>query len=71
MKKLYGQIGIPLSEVSDRLTALNECLCKNDMALKSETGVHIECLGRGQEPCAIELNLSVVVFSAKQEEQNG
>ncbi len=71
MKKFYGQIGIPLSEVSDRLTALDECLRKNDMALKSETGVHIECLNRGLEPQAIELNLSVVVFSSKQEEANG
>ena len=70
MKKLYGQIGIPLSEVSDRLTALDECLRKNNMSLKSETGVHIECLN-GQEPYAIELNLSVVVFSTNQEEDNG
>ena len=71
MKKMYGQIGIPLSEVSDRLTALDECLHKNNMALKSETGVHIECVN-GQEPYAIELNLSVVVFYTKQEEeQNG
>lgn len=69
MKKLYGQIGIPLSEVSDRLTALDECLKKNDMALKSETGVHIECI-KGQETYATELTLSVVVFSTKQEEEN-
>ena len=69
MAKLYGQIGIPLSEVSNRLTALDECLRKNDMALKSETGVHIECLN-GKEPYAIELNLSVVVFNTKREEEN-
>ena len=71
MKKLYGQIGIPLSEVSNRLTALDECLSKNNMALKSGAGVHIECIN-GQETYALEFTLSVVVFNTKQEEeQNG
>ena len=69
MVKLYGQIGIPLSEVSDRLTALDESLRQNDMALKAETGVHIECL-KGEKPYAIEFTLSVVVFNNKKEEEN-
>lgn len=70
MKKLYGQIGVPLSEVSNKLTALDECLRKNDMALKSKTGVHIECI-EGHETYAIELTLNVVLFSTNKEEENG
>ena len=51
-----------------RLTALDECLRKSNMALKSETGVHIECL-KGEEPHAIEFALHVVVFNNKEEEE--
>lgn len=68
MKKMFGQIGIPFSEVSERLTALDESLKKHDMALKSDTGVQME-LVRGEEPYVISFTLQVVVFNTKQEEE--
>ena len=70
MKKMFGQIGIPFSEVSDRLTALDESLKKHDMALKSDTGVQMELI-HGQEPYVIGFTLQVVVFNTKQEEGDG
>lgn len=68
MRKMFGQIGIPFSEVSERLTALDESLKKHDMALKSDTGVQME-LVKGEEPYVISFTLQVVVFNTKQEEK--
>lgn len=53
-------IGIPLDEVGDRLRALNESLEQNNMALKADTGVHIECSRKGTT--ATGFILEVVVF---------
>lgn len=69
MKKMFGQIGIPFSEVSERLTALDESLKKHDMALKSDTGVQME-LVKGEEPYVISFTLQVIVFNTKQEEED-
>lgn len=68
MKKMFGQIGIPFSEVSGRLIALDESLKKHDMALKADTGVQME-LVNGEEPYVIGFTLQVVVFNTKQEEK--
>ena len=70
-RRRYGQIGIPLSEVSKRLTALHECLLEHGMAIKSQTGVHIDCAS-SSEPVALGLTLEVVLMSTEQEEgENG
>ena len=53
-------IGIPLSEVGDRLKALNESLEQNGMALKADTGVHIDC--NRNEKTATSLILEVYLF---------
>lgn len=58
--------GIPLEEVGDRLKALNESLLKNGMALKADTGVHIDC---SRDKIALGFVLEVVVFSKDEDEE--
>lgn len=58
-------IGIPLSEVGDRLKVLDESLRQNGMALKADTGVHIDCT---RDKTAIGFVLEVVVFEKKESE---
>ena len=55
-----GLIGIPLEEVGDRLKALNESLLQNGMALKADTGVHIDC---SRDKVALGFVLEVVLFN--------
>lgn len=62
-----GLIGIPLDEVGDRLKALNESLLQNGMALKADTGVHIDC---SRDKVALGFVLEVVLFK-KEEKENG
>lgn len=67
----FSKIGIPLEEVGDRLKALDESLKQNDMALKADTGVRIDC---SRDKRAIEFVLEVVIFSKdgdKEEKENG
>ena len=53
-------IGIPLDEVGDRLKALDESLRQNGMALKADTGVHIDC---SRDKAALGFVLEVVLFA--------
>lgn len=59
-------IGIPLEEVGDRLKALDKSLRENGMALKADTGVHIDC---SRDKIALGFALEVVVF--EKEKKNG
>ena len=61
-------IGIPLSEVGDRLKALDESLRQNGMALKADTGVHIDCT---RDKTAIGFVLEVVIFEKEGDKENG
>lgn len=61
-KMTFSNIGIPLDEVGDRLKVLDKSLKQNGMALKADTGVHIEC-SRGKR--ATGFVLEVVVFADK------
>lgn len=61
-------IGVPLEEVGDRLKALDESLRQNGMALKADTGVHIDC---SRDKTALGFVLEVVIFEKKEEEENG
>lgn len=63
---ICSTIGIPLEEVGDRLKALDESLRQNGMALKADTGVHIDC---SRDKIALGFALEVVVF--EKEEKNG
>lgn len=63
----FMKIGIPLDEVGDRLKALDESLKQNGMALKADTGVHIDC---SRDKTALGFVLEVVVFK-KEEKENG
>jgi hypothetical protein len=60
-------IGIPLSEVGDRLKSLDESLRQNGMALKADTGVHIDC---NRDKTAVGFVLEVVLLG-KEEKENG
>lgn len=59
-------IGIPLEEVGDRLKALDESLRQNGMALKADTGVHIDC---SRDKVALGFVLEVVLFNKEEEEK--
>lgn len=63
---LMSTIGIPLEEVGDRLKALDESLRQNGMALKADTGVHIDC---SKDKTAIGFVLEVVIF--EKDKKNG
>lgn len=62
-----GLIGIPFEEVGDRLKALDESLKQNGMALKADTGVHIDC---SRDNVALGFVMEVVVFE-KEDKKNG
>lgn len=64
----YHKIGIPIDKVGERLKALNESLMENGMALKAETGVHIDC---SRDKVALGFALKVVVFYTEEEKENG
>lgn len=64
----YHKIGIPIDKVGKRLKALHESLMKNGMALKAETGVHIDC---SRDEVALGFTLEVVVFDTEEEKENG
>lgn len=59
------QIGIPLEEVGDRLKALDKSLRQNGMALKADTGVHIDC---SRDKVALGFVLEVVLFKKEKSE---
>ena len=65
LAKLDKTIGIPLKEVGDRLKALDESLRQNGMALKADTGVHIDC---SRDKIALGFVLEVVVFEKEKSE---
>lgn len=58
-------IGIPIEEVGDRLKALDESLRQNSMALKADTGVHIDC---SRDKVALSLVLEVYLFEEEEKE---
>lgn len=62
----YHTIGIPIDTVGERLKALHESLMENDMALKAETGVHINC---SRSEIALGFTLEVVVFDTEDKEE--
>lgn len=64
----HSTIGIPLEEVGDRLKALDESLRQNGMALKADTGVHIDC---SRDKIALGFVLEVVLFNKEGDKENG
>lgn len=61
-------IGIPIEKVGDRLKALNKSLLQNGMALKADTGVHIDC---SRDQVALSLVLEVYLFEKEEGKENG
>lgn len=57
-------IGIPLSKVGDRLRNLGKSLEQHGMALKADTGVHIDCTRDGET--AISCVLEVYLYDAEE-----
>ena len=64
----HSRIGIPIDKVGERLKSLHESLVENGMALKAETGVHIDC---SRDEIALGFVLEVVVFDTEEEKENG
>lgn len=62
---IQHKIGIPIDKVSERLKALGESLMKNGMAIKADTGVHIDC---SRDKVAIGFVLEVVIFDTEEKE---
>ena len=58
-------IGIPLSKVGDRLRNLSKSLEQHGMALKADTGVHINCTKDGET--AISCVLEVYLYDAEEQ----
>ena len=63
------KIGIPVTEVGDRIRKLNEALKANNMALKTESDVNV-CFYR-DENTAIGLKLEVVLLGDEEDKENG
>ena len=64
--KNYRQIGIPLTEVGERLRRLNEAIKANDMIIKADSDLKVE-LSRNET--ALSCTLTVYLF--EKEEKNG
>ena len=62
-----SKIGIPIDKVGERLKALHESLMENGMALKAETGVHIDC---SRSEVALGFVLEVVVFDTEEDKED-
>lgn len=62
-----NRIGIPIEKVGDRLKALHESLLQNGMALKADTGVHIDC---SRDKVALGFVLEVAVFDCEEENKS-
>ena len=61
------RIGIPIEEVGDRLKALSESLLQNGMALKADTGVHIDC---SRDKVALSFVLEVYLFGEEEQSED-
>ena len=68
MVSVRSIIGIPLEEVGDRLKALDDSLRQNGMALKADTGVHIDC---SRDKTVLGFTLEVVVFNKGETKEIG
>ena len=62
-------IGIPINKVGDRLRNLGESLEQYGMALKADTGVHINCTRDGET--AISCALEVYLYDAEEKKGKG
>lgn len=65
---ICSTIGIPLEEVGNRLKALDESLRLNGMAIKADTGVHIDC---SRDKVALGFVLEVYLFEKEENKENG
>ena len=66
MDKRYKAIGIPLSEVGERIRQLNEAIKANDMIIKAGSNLEVE-LSRNET--ALSCTLTVYLF--EKEKENG
>lgn len=65
----YKRIGIPLNEVGKRLEQLNEAIKGNNMALKTDSKIELEC---SRNETALAVQVTIYLFDEKEEEkENG
>lgn len=60
----YRQIGIPLTEVGERLKHLNEAIKANDMVIKADSDLKVEI---SRNETALSCTLTVYLFEKEQE----
>lgn len=68
MKGMYKQIGIPLSEVGERIRKLNEAIKDNNMIIKVDSNLNVE-LSRNET--ALSIQLTVYLFEEEEDKENG
>lgn len=68
MKGMYKQIGIPLSEVGERIRKLNEAIKDNNMIIKADSNLNVE-LSRNET--ALSIQLTVYLFEEEEDKENG
>ena len=59
MKGMYKQIGIPLSEIGERIRKLNEAIKDNIMIIRADSNLNVE-LSRNET--ALSIQLTVYLF---------
>lgn len=59
MKGMYKQIGIPLSEIGERIRKLNEAIKDNNMIIRADSNLNVE-LSRNET--ALSIQLTVYLF---------
>ena len=63
-------IGIPLSEVGNKLKTLNKSLEQHGMVLKAETGVHVNYSSDGEKAESFELEVFLINGEEKKEDKD-
>lgn len=64
-RRNYRQIGIPLTEVGERLKQLNEAVKANDMIIKADSDLKVEI---SRNETALSCTLTVYLFEKEKED---
>ena len=63
----YKRIGIPLNKVGERLEQLNEAIKGNNMAIKADSKIELDC---SRNETALSVQLTVYLFDNNEEDRN-
>lgn len=62
----YKRIGIPLGKVGERLEQLNEAIKGNNMAIKADSKIELDC---SRNETALAVQFTVYLFDDEKEEE--